>query len=361
MSLKRTLKNFKNVFHPNKTENLLILEVCTLALLIYYDIFFEFPIDNNVPDFLIALIVIYIIILVSFYIFERIKLTDLNLQDQFYLFSQVIFTTFFGIIISVAYLALNINQLFTYVVSIVPLFFLIIIGLFQKISQLQIERFIKRYIIKDEIWEKLDEQTKREFKHAESSMRAENIPNAIINITKGLERELKLAIFQPFKSEVKKYKLEAELFSLNKAFKSDGSDPRYRTFLNFKNYIEDRRHLTLGNIPFFLLNLTDKKISNYTDLFMKFSDFLKEKFGEKYSNVIEISKILFNHDFFTISGIKISDLRNEAAHPQKNIDENGGLIPKKSTEILSIDNYIKLLKILSVEPNLLKLIIDLKD
>ena len=94
---------------------------------------------------------------------------------------------------------------------------------------------------------------------------------------------------------------------------------------------------------------------------MRFSEFLKERFKEKYSNIIEISRILFNHEFFTISGIKISDLRNEAAHPQKKFDENGGLIPSKSSEILSINNYIKLLKILSVEPNLLKLIIDLKD
>ena len=98
-----------------------------------------------------------------------------------------------------------------------------------------------------------------------------------------------------------------------------------------------------------------------TELSKEFSEYLKDKFQKKYANVIEISKILFNHEFFTISGIKISDLRNEAAHPQKKFNENGGQLPLKSSEILSINNYIKLLKILSVEPNLLKLIIDLKD
>jgi hypothetical protein len=361
MNVKRSLKNLKNILHPNKTENLLILEVCILAILIYYDVFFEFPIDYNIPIFLITLLSIYILFLVVFYIMQRIKISDFGFQNQFYLFTQTIFSAFFGIIICVAYFFLNTNQTFTYLISLVPLAFLILIVLFQKITQLRIEKFIKRYIIKDEIWNRLDEQTKKDFKHAETSMRAENIPNAIMNITKGLERELKLSIFQPFKFEVKKYALQEELFQINRPFKSDGSDPRYRTYLNFKNYISDKRHLTLGNIPFFLLNLTDKKIGIHTDLFSKFSAFLQEKFEENYSSIIEISKILFNHDFFTIPGIKISDLRNEAAHPQKKIDENGNLIPTKSNEILSIDNYITMLKILTVQPNLLKLIIDLKD
>ena len=361
MKVKRTLKNLKDIFHPNKTENLLILEIIILVILIYYDLLFQFPVDNNIPSYLIALLIIYITILVGFYLFERFKISEFGFQNQFYLYTQTIFSSFIGILFSIAYLLINTNQIFIYIVSLIPLIFLIMIGLFQKISQVQVERFIKRYIIKDEIWNKLDEQTKRDFKHAETSIRTENIPDAIINITKGLERELKLAIFQPFKNEVKKYGLVNEIFQIYKPFKSKGSDPRYRTFINFKNYIEDKRHLTLGNIPFFLLNLTDKKIGMHTDLFTKFSNFLQEKFKENYSNVLKISKILFNHDYFTVDGIKISDLRNEAAHPQKYTDENGNLIPTKSSEILSIDNYIKLLKILSVEPNLLKFIIDLKD
>ena len=121
-----------------------------------------------------------------------------------------------------------------------------------------------------------------------------------------------------------------------------------------------KRHLTFGNIPFYLLNLTDKKIGTHTELFEKFSYFLQERLGEKYENVIEISKVLFKHDFFTISGIKISDLRNEAAHPQKKIIENGAIVSERSNEILSINNYITLIKVLAVKPNLLKLIVDLK-
>jgi len=363
MTIKNTLKRAKDIFRPDKNENLLLIESVFLALFIYYDILIQFPVIQNTNVYLTVLLICYISLLIAYYIFEKKKISDLGFQNRFFIFTQVIFSIFFGIITCAVFLALNTNEWLLYITCTLPLGFLIVIALFQKILLFKVEKFLKRYILKDEIWEKLDELTKKDFLQAESSMRAENVSNAIINICKGLEREIKLAIFQPFRQEVQKLMNQYDFFEILEPFKSDGSDPRERTYYNFKNYIERNRHLTFGNIPFFLLNLTDKKIGNHTILFTRFSEYLKDRFRENYNNVIEISKTLFNHNYFTITGIKISDLRNEAAHPQKDISDNGSatsVMRKRSNEILSTENYIKLLKVLAVKPNLLKLIIDLK-
>jgi len=345
--IKNSLKRLKDVIQPNKTENLLIIEGITLAFLLYYDFAFNLPLVFNISMYLIVLLMIYISCFLIFYILERRKITEIGFQNRFYIFTQISFSFFFGIIFSAFYIALNNNELLSAIICTLPLSFLIIIGLFQRISSYQIEKFIKKFILKDNIWSRLDEQTRIDFKQADMS--------------KGIERELKLAIFQPFKHAVEHLKNKNDLFTIIRPFKSDGSDPRQRTYQNFKNYLMGKRHLTFGNIPFYLLNLTDKKIGSHTELFYMFSEFLKEKLEDKFESVIEISKILFKHDFFTISGIKLSDLRNEAAHPQKKFNGNGALMPSRSSEILSVNNYITLIKVLAVKPNLLKLIIDLKE
>ncbi len=360
MSIKKSLKNLKNLFRPDKNENLLILEVIIIGSLIYYSLFFTFPKNDIINLIITGLLIIYIFLIFTYYLIEKDKIFDYGFQNQFYIFSQKMFSIFLGVLLCPIYLLYNSKELINLLICSIPLISFIIIELFQRISSHQIEKFLKKYIIKAEIWNELDIQTKKDFKQAEANMRAENIPNAIINLSKGLERELKLTIFQPFKLVIKEQKNKGDYFKLLTPFASHGSDPRERTYQNFKNYLENKRHLTLGNIPFFLLNLTDKKIGRNTVLFTKFSQYLKTKFKDKYSNIIEISKTLFNHDFFSIPGIKISDLRNEAAHPQKKIDENGTFITDRSNEILSIDNYISLLKVLSVKPNLLELVIDLK-
>jgi len=358
--IKNSLKNLKDIIHPNKTENLLIIEVIILAILLYYDFAFDLSVDLNISLYLTVLLTIYISFFLLFYLIERRKITEFGFQNRFYIFTQTSFSFFFGILFSAFYIALNNNEIISAIICTLPLSFLIVIGLFQRISSYQIERFIKKFILKDDIWSKLDEQTQKDFKQAEISIRSDNIPNAIINMSKGIERELKLAIFQPFKLAVEELTYKNDLFTIQRPFKADGSDPRQRTFDNFRNYLTGKRHLTFGNIPFYLLNLTDKKIGMHTELFEKFSYFLRERFEEKYENVIKISKTLFKHDFFTITGIKISDLRNEAAHPQKKFNGNGALVPSRSNEILSVNNYITLIKVLAVEPNLLKLIVDLK-
>jgi len=282
---------------------------------------------------------------------------EIELKTQFYLYSQMMITSFLGILICSIYLALQTGEMMIYITTIVPILFLGLILLIYRITLYEAVKFLK-WLIEAEIWQKLEVQTIKDFKQAETSMRNENVINAIINICKGLERELKIAIFQPFKTEVESSQNRKEYFKLLKPFKSDGSDPRQRTYQNFKNYLKGKRHLTFGNIPFFLLNLTDNKIGRHTVLFDEFSDFLKSLFHEDYEKVIHISKILFNHQFFTVSGIKISDLRNEAAHPQ-NLT-NSPEPTSRSDRILSSENYLRLLKVMASEPNLLKLIVDLK-
>jgi len=356
----KSLKNVKNIIHPNKTENLLIFELVILIILVYYDVIFNFPADPNISLYLIILLIGYISFFILFYLFERRKILEFGYHNRFFLFTQVSFSFFLGILLSLVYYILKNNEIISAIISTIPLAFLILIGLFQKISSHQIERFLKKYILKDEIWTALDEQTRKDFKQAELSIRTDNVPNAIINLSKGIERELKLAIFHPFKEAVNQLSRKEELFAISKPFKKDGSDPRERTYENFRFYLEGKRHLTFGNIPFFLLNLTDNKMGNHTDLFAKFSEYLKERLGEQYQNIIKISKILFNHEYFSISGIKISDLRNEAAHPQKEREDHGSIKPSRSESILSIDNYIALIKVLAVKPNLLKLIVDIK-
>jgi len=357
MSFKKSTSNLKNFIDPNKNENLIIFLWIIISIFIYYDALIEFPRSNSLIQFLFFLLFLYVLFFILFYIYERKRIIKIDFQNTFFFFFQIIFTLFTGIILCLVYILINANETIVFVICVIPMIFLITIITIQKIYLVKVEKFLK-WMMKDEIWKKIDEQTKRDFKQAESSIRMDNIPNAIINICKGIERELKLAIFQPFKEEVVKNIKNFDYFKILEPFKEDGSDPRYRTYLNFKNYLEGKRHLTFGNIPFFLLNLTDKKIGKHTILFSRFEKFLQDRFKERYKNVIEISKILFNHDYFTIKGIKISDLRNEAAHPQKY--KNNKDLYNKSEAILSIDNYFTLLKVMVLKPNLLKLIVNLK-
>ena len=357
MSLKTSIRNFKELVNPTKNENLIVIEILILAILSYYDLLLEFPQDPNTYPFLIVFLIIYICLGFISYLMERRRMEKVELQTQFYLYSQMMISSFFGVLICGIYLALQTNEIMIYITALIPLLFLGMILLVYRITLYEAVKFLK-WMIDAEVWQNLDDQTIKDFKQAETSMRNENVINAIINICKGLERELKIAIFQPFKEEMESSQNPKENFKLLKPFKPDGSDPRQRTYQNFKNYLKGKRHLTFGNIPFFLLNLTDNKIGRHTVLFEKFSEFLKSQFQEDYDKVIQISKILFNHQFFTVSGIKISDLRNEAAHPQ-NLT-NSPSPSSRSDRILSSENYLRLLKVMASEPNLLKLIVDLK-
>ncbi len=346
----------KDSINPKKTENLIIIEIILIFFFLYYDLFFDFIEIDIIPNLLIVLLSFYIFFTVIYYIFEKKKIKEFDFNTEFYIYSQVLISLFLGIILCVYFLSKGSKEISLFIISLIPLGSIIFIFIINKIFLFQAERFL-RQLFKEDIWNKLDEQTKRDFKQAEASIRAENIPNAILNISRGLERELKLTIFQPFKMKIQENKGKKDYFKILQPFESI-MDPRYRTYENFKLYLEGKRHLTFGNIPFFLLNLTDKKINNYTILFKEFSEFLRNKFKEKYKNINKISRILFNHNFFTVPGIKISDLRNEAAHPQKNIENKD--LPNRSAEILSMENYLRLLKIVAFDPNLLKLIVDLK-
>ncbi|MFO8017961.1 MAG: hypothetical protein R6U96_04955 [Promethearchaeia archaeon] len=358
MHVKKTLANLKETLNPRENENFLIFEIIVLVLLGYYDFLINFPTNEAIGLYAFILLFIYLGGLIYFYIIARRNIVELGFQEYFTFFSQVIFSFFLGILSCLYYIIIEPKETIGFVVCILPLIFLLAIVVLEKLSLLQVEKFLRQYIINDEIWNELEGSTRRDFKQAETSVRANNIANAIVNVCKGIERELKVAIFEPFKKYLQGSEDKLSFFRIKQPFASGGSDPRQRTYYNFKNYLQEKRHLTFGNIPFFLLNLTDKKIRRHTPLFTRFAEFLKKRFGEKYENVLLISKTLFNHNFFTVEGIKISDLRNEAAHPQKRA--KNGENTTKSDEILSTDNYITLLKILTINPKLLKLIVDLK-
>ncbi|MGV9200779.1 MAG: hypothetical protein ACOC4M_18385, partial [Promethearchaeia archaeon] len=352
------LGNLKETLNPRENENFLIIEIITIALLAYYDFLIQFSIDKSIEIYSLILLLIYAGGLIYFYVIARENILEFGFQEYFTYYSQIIFSLFLGVLSCLYYFLIETKEVIGYIICTIPLIFLLAIYLLEKLSLFQIEKFLRRYIVNDEIWNELEGETRRDFKQAETSVRANNIANAIINICKGLERELKAAIFEPFKRHIEESENKDGFFKIKQPFPPGGSDPRQRTYYNFKNYLQGKRHLTFGNIPFFLLNLTDKKIHHYTPLFTRFADFLKKRFQDHYENVILISKTLFNHNFFTVEGIKISDLRNEAAHPQKRGDRGNN--PTKSDEILSTDNYITLLKILTLNPKLLKLIVDLK-
>ncbi len=360
MRTKESPSNLKTRLSPSKNQNLAIVELIVEAFLVYYDFLFKFSASDFVPTVLIVLLIVYAGFAVAFYAVESKKIVQDSFQGRFYLYNQTVLSCFLGITFCAVYLASKSLEVIIYFICAIPLAFLVLIVVFHEISQFTVKKFLK-WVVKDQIWNKLEEQTKKDFKHAEASIRADNISNAVINACKCIERELKVTIFDPFKEEVKGKGKQVDHFEVLEPFESeDGEDPRQRTYMNFRNYLEDKRHLTLGNIPFFLLNLTDNKIGKNTVLFSKFADFLKQRFKEKYSNVLEISRILFKHDYFSVFGIKISDLRNEAAHPQRESLENE-VILTKSDRILSIDNYVELLKVIAVKPNLFKLITDLKE
>lgn len=359
MQIKKTLNRLKEKLNPRENENFLIIEIVLMGLLSYYDFLISFSTENSVGIYSLIFLFVYLVGLVCFYLIARQRILEFGFQEYFTYYSQIIFSFFLGIFSCLYYTLSETNERIGYIICTTPFLFLLAIFIFQKLSLFQVEKFLRKYVINDQMWHELEKQTRKDFKQAETSMRANNVANAIINICKGIERELKVTIFEPFKEYVQENINNSELFKVIKPFDAHGSDPRERTYYNFKNYLLDKRHLTFGNIPFFLLNLTDQKIHTHTPLFNQFADFLKKKFRENYENVIIISKTLFNHNFFTVEGIKISDLRNEAAHPQKNF--NGKKAPSRSDEILSVENYITLLKLLTINPKLLELILELKN
>ncbi|MHA1147793.1 MAG: hypothetical protein ACTSR8_06070 [Promethearchaeota archaeon] len=358
MNFKESLNNFKNFVNPSKNEHIFLISLVILFFFLYYDALLDFPKLGEVYIYLIIMFIIYIGLFTLIYLYFRQKVQNIEFQNQFYLFTQLFLTLFLGISVCIFYLSIQTNEIIIFAIALIPLLFFILIIIIHNILIVQVNRFL-RWVLKDEIWNQLDEQTRKDFRQAERSIRSENIANAILNVSKGLERELKLAIFEPFKHELEKHPDPSPYFRLIKPFKQDGSDPRQRTYENFKHYLQGNRHLTFGNIPFFLLNLSDNKIGQYTPLFSEFSKFLEKRYGGNFPNINKISRILFNHDYFTVPGIKISDLRNEAAHPQKRL--SNGQPTKRANDILSMENYTTLIKVLAIRPNLLHLILSLKN
>ena len=181
MSPKTSINKLKDRINPNKNENLVIIEFIILIILVYYDFLLEFPLNSSISTYLLVLFIIYIGLTIGYYIYMRYKMKDLELQNQFYIYSQIIFSSFLGIIISLSYLILDTGETIIFLTAIIPLTFLIFIVVIQSIFLFQVQKFLK-WVLKDDIWKRLDELTRKDFKQAELSMRSENIPNAIINI-----------------------------------------------------------------------------------------------------------------------------------------------------------------------------------
>lgn len=347
--------NLKKYLNPQKTENILVIELVIVIFFFYYRTILSPPSFLSDSLFYFILLIAHVSALIIFYVTQRFGLKKDTFKNMFFIYSQILISLFIGFILNLMFILLNYLDVYSLVLSLIPLIFVTLLLGVDKLDIYQVGRFWK-WALEGDIWEKLDTETKKDFKLAELNMRADNIGAAILSICKGIERELKLTIFDPFKEN---YILNLrDDIKLNDSVEFDLNNPRIRTYFNFINYLNNRKHLTFGNIPFFLLNLTDSEMKNYTNLFREFSYFLQNLFGEKYENILFLSKLLFNHDLFTVVGIKISDLRNEAAHPQK-YSEN----PIKSDKnILSVENYIRLMKILAKHPyNLIKKITELKN